>query len=49
MHFWHQNVDVFLSICRFLCAAGGQNHAFCASHAGFGEVQVTKPAEGMPF
>ena len=24
-----------------------QNHAFLASHAGFGEVQVTKPEEGM--
>ena len=26
-----------------------QKHAFLASHAGFGEVQVTKPAKGMQF
>ena len=39
----------WVSICRVLCIAGSQNHAFLASHAGFGEVQVTKPAEGMPF
>ena len=31
-----------LSICH-------QNHAFLASRAGFGGVQVTKPAEGMQF
>ena len=34
---------------QVLCIAGSQNHAFLASHAGFGEVQVTKPADGMPF
>ena len=26
-----------------------QNNAFFASHAGFGEVEVTKPAEVMQF
>ena len=36
---------IFLS----LCTVGSQNHTFLASHAGFGEVQVTKPAEGMQF
>ena len=40
---------IFFEYMQVLCAAGGQNHAFFASHAGFGEVQVTKPAEGMPF
>ena len=39
---------IFLSICSF-CAVGSQNHTFLASHAGFGEVQVTKPGEGMQF
>ena len=37
----------------FLVYAGfahsSQKHAFLASHAGFGEVQVTKPAKGMQF
>ena len=46
--FWHQNVD-FLSICSFCALLGSQNHVFLASHACFGEVQVTKPAEGMQF
>ena len=40
---------IFLSICSFLCTVGSQNHTFLASHVGFGEVQVTKPAEGMQF
>ena len=40
---------IFFEYMQVLCAAAGQNHAFFASHAGFGEVQVTKPAEGMPF
>ncbi len=39
----------WVSICRVLCIAGSQNHAFLASHAGCGEVQVTKPAEGLLF
>ena len=39
----------FFEYMQVLCTAGSQNHAFLASHAGFGEVQVTKPAEGMPF
>ena len=46
--FWHQNVD-FFEYMQFLCTDGSQNHTFLASHAGFGEVQVTKPAEGMQF
>ena len=40
---------IFFEYMQVLCTAGSQNHAFLASHAGFGEVQVTKPAEGMPF
>ena len=40
---------ILFEYMQVLCAAGGQNHAFVASHAGFGEVQVTKPAEGMQF
>ena len=40
---------IFFEYMHVLCTAGSQNHAFLASHAGFGEVQVTKPAEGMPF
>ena len=39
----------FFEYMQVLCTASSQNHAFLASHAGFGEVQVTKPAEGMPF
>ena len=34
---------------QFLCTVGSQKNTFLASHAGFGEVQVTKPAEGMQF
>ena len=38
-----------LSICRF-CALLVVKIMHClASHAGFGEVQVTKPADGMQF
>ena len=48
MHFWPQNVDCF-EYMQVLCTVGSQNHAFLASHAGFGKVQVTKPAEGMQF
>ena len=40
---------IFFEYMQVVCTAGSQNHAFLASHAGFGEVQVTKPAEGMPF
>ena len=40
---------IFFEYMQVLCAADRQNHAFFASHAGFGEVQVTKPAKGMPF
>ena len=40
---------IFFEYMHVLCTAGSQSHAFLASHAGFGEVQVTKPAEGMPF
>ena len=40
---------IFFEYMQVLCSAGSQNHACLASHAGFGEVQVTKPAEGMPF
>ena len=42
-------IQVLCTFGKVLCTAGSQNHAFLASHAGFGEVQVTKPAEGMPF
>ena len=38
---------MFFEYMQVLCAAGGQKHAFFASHAGFGEVQVTKPADGI--
>ena len=48
MHFWHQNVDCF-EYMQVLCTVGSQNHALLAFHAGFGEVQVTKPAGGMQF
>ena len=40
---------IFLEYMQVLCTVGSQNHAVLASHAGFGEVQVTKPAEGMQF
>ena len=40
---------IFFEYMQVLCTAGSQIPAFLASHAGFGEVQVTKPAEGMPF
>ena len=43
---------IFLSICRFcalLVVKIMHFYACLAYHAGFGEVQVTKPAEGMPF
>ena len=40
---------IFFEYMQVLCTAGSQNHAFLASHAGFGEVQVRKPAEGMQF
>ena len=40
---------IFFEYMQVLCAAGSQNHAFLASHAGFGEVQVTKSSEGMRF
>ena len=40
---------IFFEYMQFLCTVGSQNHTFLASHAGFGEVQVTKPAEGMQF
>ena len=46
-HFWHQNVDL-LEYMQVLCTLV-KNHAFFASHAGFGEVKVTKPANGMQF
>ena len=39
---------IFFGYMQVLCIAGSQN-AFLASDAGFGEVQVTKPAEAMPF
>ena len=40
---------ILFEYMQFLCTDGSQNHTFLASHAGFGEVQVTKPAEGMQF
>ena len=43
------NMLIFFEYMQFLCTVGSQDHTFLASHAGFGEVQVTKPAEGMQF
>ena len=40
---------IFFEYMQFLCTVGSQNHTCLASHAGFGEVQVTKPGEGMQF
>ena len=47
VYFWHQNFDFRWVYASFVHSS--QNHAFLASHAGFGEVQVTKPAQGMHF
>ena len=41
------NMLIFFEYMQVLCTVGSQIYAFLASHAGFGEVQVTKPAEGM--
>ncbi len=38
---------IFFEYMQVLCTVGSQIYAFFFFLAGFGEVQVTKPAEGM--